>query len=198
MGKDPLYMVHFLFQRYQASNSTNLAGTLIVTWSHPAVRPPPTYKKFAYQTNWLASIIMIIRRHNSGNVAFDTHTHKFQIYRRFIQHKFFVQGRRNGIGTVGICSHRSCSMGSFRSPATLQWSENSPGRHYATAKIARARTTAYAVWQFQTAAHYIKEQIHFGSHHGLRTPWSTAEAYFVCHIGPKFQISFIYAFIGCP
>ena len=26
----------------------------------------------------------------------------------------------------------------------------------------------------------------------------TAEAYFVCHIGPKFQISLIYAFIGCP
>ena len=26
----------------------------------------------------------------------------------------------------------------------------------------------------------------------------TAEAYFVCHIGPKFQISFIHAFIGCP
>ena len=26
----------------------------------------------------------------------------------------------------------------------------------------------------------------------------TAKAYFVCHIGPIFQISFIYAFIGCP
>ena len=26
---------------------------------------------------------------------------------------------------------------------------------------------------------------------------STAEAYFVCHIGPNFQISLIYAFIGC-
>ena len=26
----------------------------------------------------------------------------------------------------------------------------------------------------------------------------TAEAYLVCHIGPKFQISLIYAFIGCP
>ena len=26
----------------------------------------------------------------------------------------------------------------------------------------------------------------------------TAEAYFVCHIGPNFQISLIYAFIGCP
>ena len=26
----------------------------------------------------------------------------------------------------------------------------------------------------------------------------TAEAYFVCHIGPSFQISLIYAFIGCP
>ena len=26
----------------------------------------------------------------------------------------------------------------------------------------------------------------------------TAEAYFVCHIGPIFQISLIYAFIGCP
>ena len=26
----------------------------------------------------------------------------------------------------------------------------------------------------------------------------TAEAYFVCHIGPLFQISLIYAFIGCP
>ena len=27
---------------------------------------------------------------------------------------------------------------------------------------------------------------------------STDEAYFVCHIGPSFQISLIYAFIGCP
>ena len=35
------------------------------------VTPPPTCKKFAYQTNWLAPIIIIIRRHNSGNVAFD-------------------------------------------------------------------------------------------------------------------------------
>ena len=26
----------------------------------------------------------------------------------------------------------------------------------------------------------------------------TAEAYFVCHFGPIFQISLIYAFIGCP
>ena len=26
----------------------------------------------------------------------------------------------------------------------------------------------------------------------------TAEAYFVCHIGPNFQISLIYTFIGCP
>ena len=26
----------------------------------------------------------------------------------------------------------------------------------------------------------------------------TAKAYFVCHIGPIFQISLIYAFIGCP
>ena len=26
----------------------------------------------------------------------------------------------------------------------------------------------------------------------------TAEAYFVCYIGPKFQVSLIYAFIGCP
>ena len=26
----------------------------------------------------------------------------------------------------------------------------------------------------------------------------TAEAYFVCHIGPNFQISLIYAFTGCP
>ena len=26
----------------------------------------------------------------------------------------------------------------------------------------------------------------------------TAEAFFVCHIGPIFQISLIYAFIGCP
>ena len=26
----------------------------------------------------------------------------------------------------------------------------------------------------------------------------TAEAYFVWHIGPKFQVSLIHAFIGCP
>ena len=27
---------------------------------------------------------------------------------------------------------------------------------------------------------------------------STAKAYFVCLIGPKFQISLMFAFIGCP
>ena len=55
----------------------------------------------------------------------------------------------------------------------------------------------------------------YGMHHRLRTPGEeiaftarpkiksnpkflgTAEAYFFCHIGP-FQISLIYAFIGCP
>ena len=55
-----------------------------------------------------------------------------------------------------------------------------------------------------------------GLGHGLRTPdeeiaftarpkiisqfqfLGTAESYFVCHIGPKFQNSLIYAFIGCP
>ena len=33
-----------------------------------------------------------------------------------------------------------------------------------------------------------------------RTPTflGTAEAYFVCHIGPNFQISLIHAFMGCP
>ena len=51
-------------------------------------------------------------------------------------------------------------MGSFRSQATLQWSENLPGRLYATAKSAREHTTSYLVWQFQTAAHCIREQIH--------------------------------------
>ena len=50
--------------------------------------------------------------------------------------------------------------------------------------------------------------------HGLRTPvrkspqlhgqkstptfLDTAKSCFVCHIGPNFQISLIYAFIGCP
>ena len=39
--------------------------------------------------------------------------------------------------------------------------------------------------------------------HGLKSNpnpkvLDTAEAYFVCHIGPNFQISLIYAFIGCP
>ena len=52
--------------------------------------------------------------------------------------------------------------------------------------------------------------------HGLRTPGEeiaftaqpkihstpkflgTVEAYFVCHIGPEFHVSLIYAFIGCP
>ena len=28
--------------------------------------------------------------------------------------------------------------------------------------------------------------------------FGTAEAYFVCYIGPNFQIFLIYAFIGCP
>ena len=61
---------------------------------------------------------------------------------------------------------------------------------------------------------FNKSRIHLI--HGLRTPREeipslngrkftptpkflvTAEAYFVCHIGPNFQISLIYAFIGCP
>ena len=36
--------------------------------------------------------------------------------------------------------------------------------------------------------------------HGQFNPkfLGTAEAYFVCHIGPKFQLSLIYAFNGCP
>jgi hypothetical protein len=32
----------------------------------------------------------------------------------------------------------------------------------------------------------------------LRQFLGTAKAYFVCHIGPIFQISLIFAFIGCP
>ena len=32
----------------------------------------------------------------------------------------------------------------------------------------------------------------------MRHPVGTAEAYFVCNIGPNFQISLVYAFIGCP
>ena len=55
----------------------------------------------------------------------------------------------------------------------------------------------------------VQDQV---QNHGLRTPreehgrkfnpdpkfLGTAEGYFVCHIGPKFQISLMYAFIGCP
>ena len=58
--------------------------------------------------------------------------------------------------------------------------------------------------------------VHFVYKHGLWTPreeiaftagpkiqsqsqnLGTAEAYFVCHTSPIFQISLIYAFIGCP
>ena len=56
--------------------------------------------------------------------------------------------------------------------------------------------------------------IHITFMHGLRTPreeiaftaqpkiqsqfLGVVEAYFVCHIGPIFQISLLYAFIGCP
>ena len=63
-----------------------------------------------------------------------------------------------------------------------------------------------------------KQKIFMGDQvvHGLRTPgeeiafterpkihshsqiFRQAEEYFVCHIGPNFQISLIYAFIGCP
>ena len=64
---------------------------------------------------------------------------------------------------------------------------------------------------------HIENYYNFGYfYHGLRTPgeeitftarpkftptprfFGTAEAYFVCHIGPNFQVSLIYAFIGCP
>ena len=62
--------------------------------------------KLAYQTNWLAYIIMIIQE-----TWHLTHTYKFQIYRLFIQHKFFVQGRWNGMGTVGIFPTRVVQWG---------------------------------------------------------------------------------------
>ena len=56
----------------------------------------------------------------------------------------------------------------------------------------------------------IAFEIYFNDH-GLQAPreeiaekftpttkfLGTAKAYFVCHIGPNFQISLIYAFIGC-
>ena len=47
------------------------------------------------------------------------------------------------------------------------------------------------------------ENIAFTALHGRKfTPTpkflGTAEACFVCHIGPNFQISLIYAFFGCP
>ena len=47
------------------------------------------------------------------------------------------------------------------------------------------------------------EEIAFTALHGRKltlTPkfLCTAEAYFVCHIGPSFQISTIYDFIWCP
>ena len=65
---------------------------------------------------------------------------------------------------------------------------------------------------------YQRSELYFGLNHGLRTPGEEialtalhgrksthtpkflgmAEAYFVCHIGPNFQISMIYAFSGCP
>ena len=48
-----------------------------------------------------------------------------------------------------------------------------------------------------------REEIAFIALHGQKfipTPkvLGKAEAYFVCHIGQTFQISLIYAFIGCP
>ena len=48
-----------------------------------------------------------------------------------------------------------------------------------------------------------REEIAFTAQYGRKfTPTTkflgTTEAYFVCHIGPIFQISLIYAFIGCP
>ena len=46
------------------------------------------------------------------------------------------------------------------------------------------------------------EEIAFTALHGRKLTSNpkflgTAEAYFACHIGPIFHISFIYAFIGC-
>ena len=47
------------------------------------------------------------------------------------------------------------------------------------------------------------EEITFTALHGRKSTLTTnflatAEAYFVCYIGPNFQIYLIYAFIGCP
>ena len=48
----------------------------------------------------------------------------------------------------------------------------------------------------------IHELMDYGLHSLKFTPTpkvlGMAEAYFVCHISPNFQISLIYAFIGCP
>ena len=56
---------------------------------------------------------------------------------------------------------------------------------------------------FHSATDYGRPVRKLPSLHGRKlTPTpkllGTAEAYFVCHIGPNFQISLIYAFIGCP
>ena len=40
--------------------------------------------------------------------------------------------------------------------------------------------------------------LHCTAENSLPLPNFQAEAYFVCHIGPIFQISLMYAFIGCP
>ena len=44
--------------------------------------------------------------------------------------------------------------------------------------------------------------LHYTEHGRKLTPnpkfLSMTEAYFVCHIGPNFQISMLYAFIACP
>ena len=58
-------------------------------------------------------------------------------------------------------------------------------------------------WKTGTYTNYGRPVRKSPSLHGRKsTPTpkilGTAEAYFVCHISPNFQISLAYAFIGCP
>ena len=64
-------------------------------------------------------------------------------------------------------------------------------------------TKYYLLMYLVTTTDYGRPERKKPSLHGRKfTPTpkflGTAKAYFVCHFGPIFQISLIYAFIGCP
>ena len=62
-------------------------------------------------------------------------------------------------------------------------------------------TSAFFMFEFIISSNCMGHGLRMPSLHGQKSNpkfLGTAEAHFVCHNGPNFQISLIYAFIGCP